>query len=90
MTLMPLKGGGSFKEGKSRQAHYGFDSASLRCGAGWKEAARFGGGAVGLIRCRSSTMIGGAHLSTRCGEGQMQLSAGALSCSGGRNRAWHR
>jgi hypothetical protein len=38
MALTPLKVGRgegvAFKEGKSRRARYGFDSASSRCGAG--------------------------------------------------------
>jgi hypothetical protein len=51
--------------------------------------AGFGGGMVGLTRCRMRAMTGGAHLSARRGEGQRQLSAGALSCGGGGNRAGH-
>jgi hypothetical protein len=30
--------GGGFKEGKSRRARYGFDSASSRCGA-WQQGS---------------------------------------------------
>jgi hypothetical protein len=37
---------GGFKEGKSRRARYGFNSASLRCGAGWRGDRRRSDSAV--------------------------------------------
>jgi hypothetical protein len=50
--------------------------------AGRSEATGFGEDAIGLRRCRTRVMTGGAHLSARRGEGQRQLSAGALPCGG--------
>jgi hypothetical protein len=44
---------------------------------------------VGLRRCRRRAMTGGAHLSTRRGDRQRQLMAGALSYGGGKNRVGH-
>jgi hypothetical protein len=85
------RGEGGFEEGKSRRKHYGFDSASeaRKWAARHSEAAGFSCGMVGLRRCRRRAMTCWAHLSARRGEGQMQLSAWALSCGGGGNQVGH-
>jgi hypothetical protein len=43
---------------------------------GRSEMAGFGGCAVRLKGCGRRAMIGGAHLSSRCGEGQWRLEVG--------------
>jgi hypothetical protein len=48
---------------------------------------RLSSGAAGLERCGRRTMIGGAHLSSRRGEGQRRLRAGVSPYGESENRA---